>query len=223
MTTVYSIHIRTLYVEKYETISALSGNPLKLEGKFIYLGSSISSIESDVNIHRANTWNAIDRLSIIWKSDLSQKIKEDFFWAVVVPVLLYGCTTWALMKRVEKNLNGNYIRMLRALLNKSWKQHTTKQQLYGHLPPISQTISVRRTRHAQHCWWRYKRCYFMRFCTWMRQCWLTSKNLHISVLCIHLMRSGRPAKCNLLWRGMARERVKELRAISMTRWWWLWW
>ena len=41
--------------------------------------------------------------------------------------------------------------MLRATLNKSWEQHTTKQQLYGHLPPISQIIQIRR-RHAGHCW-----------------------------------------------------------------------
>ena len=42
--------------------------------------------------------------------------------------------------------------MLRAILNKSWQQHPTKHQLYGHLPPITKTIQVRRTRHAGHYW-----------------------------------------------------------------------
>ena len=42
--------------------------------------------------------------------------------------------------------------MLRAVLNKSWQQHPTRHQLYGHLPPITKTIQVRRTRHAGHCW-----------------------------------------------------------------------
>ena len=42
--------------------------------------------------------------------------------------------------------------MLRAILNKSWRQHPTKQQLYGHPPPITKTIKVRRTRHAGRCW-----------------------------------------------------------------------
>ena len=28
----------------------------------------------------------------------------------------------------------------------------TKHQLFGHLPPITKTIQVRRTRHAGHCW-----------------------------------------------------------------------
>ena len=42
--------------------------------------------------------------------------------------------------------------MLPAVLNKSWKQHPTKQQLYDHLSPISQTIQVKQARHAGHCW-----------------------------------------------------------------------
>ena len=42
--------------------------------------------------------------------------------------------------------------MLWAILNKSWRQHPTRHQLYGHVPPIMKTIQVRRTRHAGHCW-----------------------------------------------------------------------
>ena len=72
--------------------------------------------------------------------------------SAVVSILLYGCTTWTLTKRLEKKLDGNYTRMLRAILNKSWQQHPTRHQLYGHLPPITKTIQARRTRHAGHCW-----------------------------------------------------------------------
>ena len=67
-------------------------------------------------------------------------------------ILLYGCTSWTLTKRMEKRLDGNYTRMLRAILNKPWRQHPTKQQLYDRLPPITKNIQVRRTRHAGHCW-----------------------------------------------------------------------
>ena len=42
--------------------------------------------------------------------------------------------------------------MLQPKLNKSWRQHPTRHQLYGHLPPITKTIQVRRTKHAGHCW-----------------------------------------------------------------------
>ena len=39
-----------------------------------------------------------------------------------------------------------------AVLKKIRKQHSIKQQLYGHLPNISQTLQVRQTRHARSCW-----------------------------------------------------------------------
>ena len=57
--------------------------------------------------------------------------------------------TW---RKIYCIILGSYTRMLRAILNKSWQQHPTRHQLYGHLPPITKTIQVRRTRHAGHCW-----------------------------------------------------------------------
>ena len=53
---------------------------------------------------------------------------------------------------MKKKLDGNYTRILRAILNKSWRQHPTKQQLCGHISPITKTTKVRRTRRAGHCW-----------------------------------------------------------------------
>ena len=133
-------------------ISTLDGTSLKLINKFTYLGSSVSSTEKDIDTRLTQAWTAFDRLSIIWKSDLTDKMKRSFFHAAVLSKLLYGCTTWALTKRLEKKLDGNYTRMLRAILNKSWRQHHTRHQLYGHLPPITKTIQVRRTRHAGYSW-----------------------------------------------------------------------
>ena len=104
------------------------------------------------NTRLTKAWTAIDKLSIIWKSDLTDKMKRSFFQAAFVSILLYGCATWTLTKRLEKKLDGNYTRMLRAILNKSWWQHPTRHQLYGHLPPITKTIQIRRIRHAGHCW-----------------------------------------------------------------------
>ena len=133
-------------------ISKLDETSLKLVDKFTYLGSSISSTEKDIVTRLTKAWTAIDRLSIIWKSDLTDKMKRSFFLAAVVSILLYGCTTWTLTKRLEKKLNGNYTRMLRAILNKSWRQYPRKHQLYGYLHSITKTIQARRTRHAGHCW-----------------------------------------------------------------------
>ena len=128
--------------------STLDRSSLKLVDKFTYLGSSVSSTDKDIDTRLTKAWNAIDRLSIIWKSDLTDKIKHSFFQAAVVSILLYGCTTWTLTKRLEKKIDSNYTRMLRAIFNKSWRQHTTKHQIYGHLLPIMKTIHGRRTRPA---------------------------------------------------------------------------
>ena len=79
-----------------------------------------------VNIHRTKARTSIQ------KSDLSDEM------------LLYGCTTWTLTKRIKKKLDENYTRMLRVILSKN----PTKHQLYSHLHPISKVIEVRRTRRT---------------------------------------------------------------------------
>ena len=48
----------------------------------------------------AKTWIAIDMLSIIWKSNLFDKIKKnDFFLFLqtVAAFILYECNTWTLI------------------------------------------------------------------------------------------------------------------------------
>ena len=146
-----------LYVNTHKTecmcfhhrsnISTQNGSSLKLVDKFTYQGSSVSLIETDFNTQLAKGWTAIDRLSVIWKSDLTDKIKQFFPSSGRVDTVV-----WMLTKRMEKKLDGNYTRMLRAILNKSWRSYPSKQQLYGHLPPITKTIKIRRAIHAGHCW-----------------------------------------------------------------------
>ena len=167
-------------------ISTLDGTSLNLVDKFTYLGSSVSSTEKDIDMQLTKAWTVIDRLSIIWKSDLTDKMKRSFFQAAVVSILLYGCTTWTLTKRLEKKLDGNYTRMLRAILNKSWRQHPTRHQLYSHLPPITKTIQVRRNRNAGHCWEKKGRAH--KWCTpmdphiWPGKSRTTSLNIHSAAM-----------------------------------------
>ena len=121
---------------------------LKLVDKLTYLRSSVSSTKNDINPWLVKVWTAINSLSVIWKSDRSDKIKSNYFQAAAVSILMYGCTTWMLTKYIEKKLDGNCTRMLRAISSKFWKQHLTKQQLYGHLPPILKTSQIRQIRHV---------------------------------------------------------------------------
>ena len=96
-------------------ISTLDGTLLKLVDKFTYQGSSVSSTKKEIDTRLTKAWTAIDRLSTIWKSDLSDRKKRSFFQAAVVSILLNGCTTWTLIKRLKKKLDGNYTRMLEAI------------------------------------------------------------------------------------------------------------
>ena len=83
-------------------ISTLKNDLLKLVDEFTYLVSSVSSTENDINTRLAKVWTAINSLLVIWKSDLTDKIKRTFFQTPIVSILIYGCTTWMLTKRMEK-------------------------------------------------------------------------------------------------------------------------
>ena len=206
-------------------ISTLDGTPLKLVDKFTYLGSSVESTEKDIETRLTKAWTAINRLSIIWKSDLTDKMKRSFFQAAVTSILLYGCTTWTLTKRLEKKLDGNYTRMLRAILNKSWQQHPTRHQLYGHLPPITKTIQVRRTRHAGHCW-RSRDELIRDVLLWIpthgraKAGW--PARTYIQQLCEDTGCCPEDLPRAMNDREEWRERVRDVRATSAI-WWWWWW
>ena len=196
-------------------ISPLDGTPFKLVDKFTYLGSSVSSTEKDIDTWLTKTWTAIDRLSIILKSDLTNKIKHSFFQAAVVSILLYGCTTW-----LEKKLEGNYSRIPREILNKSWRQHPTRHRIYGHLPPITKTIQVRRTKHAGHSW-RSRDELISDVLLWTptygRAKAGRPAQTYIQQVCVDTGRSPEDLPEAMNDREKWRERVRD------TWWWWWWW
>ena len=114
--------------------------------------------------------------------------------------------------------------MLRAILNKSWRHHPTRHQLYGHLPPITKTIHVRRTRHAGHSW---------------RSRDELIRDVLLWTPTHGRAKAGRPARTYIqqlcedtgccpedLPRAMNdgeewRERVRDIRATSATWWWYI--
>ena len=72
---------KTEYMHFNQTghISTLEGTSLKLVDKFTHQGSCVSSTEKDIDTRLTKAWTAIDKLSILWKSDLSDKMKRSFF------------------------------------------------------------------------------------------------------------------------------------------------
>ena len=203
-------------------ITAIDGTPLKLVDKFTYLGSSVSSTENDIDTRLTKAWTTIDRLSIIWKPDLTNKMKRSFFQAAVVSILLYGYTTWTLTKWLEK-LDGNYTRMLRVILNKSWRQHPTRHQLYGHLSPITKTIQARQTKYARHCWRSRNELIsnvLLRTPTYGRAKAGRPARTYIQQLCEDTGCSPKDPPEAMSDREKRRERVRDIRARGTTWWWW---
>ena len=150
-------------------------------------------------------------------------MKRCLFQTTIVSILLYGCTAWTLTKRMEKKLDGNNTRMLREILNKTWKQHLTKQQLYGHLPPITKTIKVRRTRHAGHCW-RSRDKPIRDVLQWTPSHGRAKAGwpfrTYIQQLCVNTGCSSEDLLEAMNDREGWRKRVKDIRAEGTTRWWW---
>ena len=115
--------------------------------------------------------------------------------------------------------------MLRAILNKSWRQHPTQQQLHSHQPPITKTIKVRQTRHAGHCW-RSRDELVSDILLWtLPHGWAKAKRparTYIQQLCADTRCSLENIPGAINDREGQRERIKEICAGSTT-WWWLWW
>ena len=151
-------------------------------------------------------------------------MKRSFFHAAVASILLYGCTTWTLTKRLEKKLDGNYTRMLRAILNKSLAATPPRiHQLYGYLPPITKTIQVRRTRHAGHCW-RSRDELISDVLLWTpthgRAKAGRPARTYIQQLCEDTGCSPEDLPKAMNDREKWRERVRDICAIRTTWWWW---
>jgi len=89
------------------------------------------------------------------KSNLSDNLKCNFFRATVESILMYGTTVWTLTKTLSSPVfmaHIQYSKVLRSALNLSWRQHPTKQQLYGPIPPLTSILRKRKICFVGHCW-----------------------------------------------------------------------
>ena len=135
-------------------------------------------------------------------------------------ILLYKCTTGALTKGIGKKFDENCTKILRAVVNKFWKQ--LSQQLYSSIPHISKTTQVRQTKHAGHCW-RSKNEIISDVLQWTPSHWHASvarPRTYLQQPCID-------AGCRLEFMPVAmddrddwQERVREICAsCAAWRWW----
>ena len=97
-----------------------------------------------------------------------------------------------------------------------------KKQLYGHLPPITQTIRERQTRHAGHCWRSSKLISDMLL--WAPTHGRTRPSrptkTYIEQLCKDSGCHAEDLPRAMSDRGEWWRRVMAIRATSTTWWWW---
>ena len=109
------------------------------------------------------------------------------------------------------------------ILKKSWQQHPTRHLLYGHLPPITKTIQVRRTRHAGHCW-RSRDELIRDVPLWIpthgRAKAGRPARTYIQQLCEDTGCCPEDLPRAMNYREEWRERVRDIRATSAIWWWW---
>ena len=161
----------------YTSLSIIYTVPWKETKKITMLFLSIPFKKTCLNIcirylsnYIAKAWSAIDRLPVKWESNRSNKIKQHFFQIVAVSILLYRCTTWKIMKRREKKLNGDYTSMLHTVLNKSKSQHSTQTAA---VRPLTSHLTNQPNKTNKTCWAlsekqgrTQKRRFLMDSCTW---------------------------------------------------------
>ena len=116
-----------------------------------------------------------------------------------------------------------YTCMLRAILNKSRWQHSTKHQLYSYLPPLTKTFQIRQTRHAGDCW-RSKDELISDVLQWTpiygRAKAERPAKTYIQQLCEDTGCSPEDLPEAMNDREKWRDRVRDIPASGMTWWWW---
>ena len=132
-------------------VKSLSGHVLKHVDHFKYLGAYMPDSYHDFNTRKGLAWAAVNKLECIWKSNLDRKLKVKFFRSCIESILLYNSETWTVTRKMEIQIDGLYTKLLRRILNVSWKDHVTNKELYGDIPLLSSTIRQRRMRFAGHC------------------------------------------------------------------------
>ena len=133
-----------------DILKSMDGGDIAVVDDFKYLGGWLASSQQDIKVRKALAWTACHKLNSIWKSNLKRSIRERLFVSTVESVLLYGCSTWTLTRKLEKQLDGVYTRMLRMAMDVSWRDHMTNDELYGKLPKVSVKIKAKRMQLAGH-------------------------------------------------------------------------
>ena len=131
------------------------------------------------------------------KNLISDKRKWDFFQAMNILVLMYGCTIWTLTKPMDKRLDGKQQKN-----EKYCSEQILGAELYktAAIRPLASHL----TNHPSNTSWELFKKWEKnwKWCSMDTPAWTTNKNLHSSALCRPWMQSRGPIKIMMMRRMM---------------------
>ena len=111
----------------------LKGKPLKQVNEFKYLGSIITANNSsatDIKRRLGLATGAFGKLDKVWKNKkvrLTTKIR--LLDALVLPVALYGCETWARTQNEDTRIAAFEMKCLRRILDIKWEEKVSNEKI----------------------------------------------------------------------------------------------
>ena len=165
---------KVLYVNLEKQSIEVGEETIEAVDDFKYLGSYIVTTERDLSCRRAIAWNSFWRLSKVWKSDsITLSLKRKLFNSLILSILLYGCETWTLTRRLENLINSFATSCFRILLNIRRIDRITNQEVLRRMNhhPLAQIVKKRQLRTLGH--------------------WIRATHLPISRYALYLPEGGR--------------------------------
>ena len=111
----------------------------------------MASSDQDFYIKKAMAWRAYHTIKRLWNATLDNNLKIMIFKVTIETILLYESETWTIDKKLRRKIDGCYIKLLRMVLNVSWRDKISNKILYNVMPLITDVIAIRRMRIAGHC------------------------------------------------------------------------
>ena len=110
----------------------VKGQKLGTVTSFKYLGAVVSDDGSkpEVLSRIAQATAALTKLKPIWKdNNISLGSKVKLMGSLVISIFLYACESWTLTVELEKRMQAFEMRCYRRLLNISYKDHVTNEEV----------------------------------------------------------------------------------------------
>ena len=116
----------------FQRVIKIKGQRLEEVENFKYLGAIISNEGSKPEIlsRIAQTTAALSRLKIIWMDkNISLASKVKLMRMLILSTFFYACESWTLTAEIERRIQALEMRCYRRLLNISYKDHVTKEEV----------------------------------------------------------------------------------------------